>query len=397
MLGLLKRGIEKEIANFDPYDSSHKWYSEAYGRMEGHLRSRYQFRFRERIERQLPSPEEPLEYRVAAAAYGQQVKQFFKADGSFDVEEYLRSDLRGEALRLSEAKLHRKIARDINWRIDREFAQSAANIRISRYSLDKSEYIARRVSELTSHAGKNRHYEIGMLMLDDAGREDGITIRDVIIGHEQIVQPLHCDITPLGTKGSFDETKKDNEQIVGWCHSHANIETFFSSEDDDTMADLSAMWGITRTISASGQLADRAKFSFFYGLTVNEKGEEPAARVMGYKPRAYVEEGQIRYKREAIDLERTPYEDLNYENKWPMPIIVDDGKALEIGEVVQIDRKIIERIMFADSTRLSDYYLDHGNFKLDLPHYSGASGQQLKEIVDNVLTPLFKNSLSLIN
>jgi hypothetical protein len=151
-------------------------------------------------------------------------------------------------------------------------------IQITSYAFEKSNYISKRVCELAE-----RSFEVGFYMIDNLpdSQENGTVIRDVYIGQEQTVKSVHCDITPLGKSRSFkDIVSKMKKRIVGWGHSHANLNTFYSSEDDGTISGLVKQWGIRKRFLVgydisgdSGHYDKENQEGRRKGINVNVRGE----------------------------------------------------------------------------------------------------------------------------
>ncbi len=133
----------------------------------------------------------------------------------------------------------------MQYSIEDTIRKELSPIKITSYAYEKANYIARRVCELAGTP-----LEVAFYLLDDSlvNRQPDITIRDVIIGHEQVVRPLHCEITPMGKLKSFKEVKSQGKRIVGFGHSHANISNFYSSEDVDTILSHVNDWGIKKEL-----------------------------------------------------------------------------------------------------------------------------------------------------
>lgn len=354
--------------NFDPYDSSHPDYSEKLEDVTE--RAMFQYKFRKKIELGMPNPSEPAEYQRAMAENNRRLRQFFRGDRSFDIASYMGSDVFYERQRLGEERLLRKIVRDMNNRINEEFIKNVKEIKITNYALDKSKYIAQRVSELAKHVGKGEHYEIGMYMINNQSEvnKGEVITRDVYIGQEQIDESDHCDVTPLGKIRSFREVKSIDNRIIGWAHSHGNHNTFFSDEDDNTLRDILNKWGIKKTLDCEGLFLSGTSVEYFTAFVVNDRASEPAYRIVANKPIYYIKDGIVKCKKEFIDLERTVLSNENYRNKWPIPHIISNGSYTLDRD--RIDREIIDRVIFADGTRLRDCYTDkQSNLNVNAPVY----------------------------
>ena len=206
--------------------------------------------------------------------------------------------------------------------------------------------------------------EVAFYLLDNSlvGREPDITIRDVIIGHDQVVRHLHCDITPQGKMMSFKDVKNQGKRIVGWPHSHGEFDIYFSDEDNQTMSNHLESWGVLKSVQIPGYEDLDTSIKFFFAFVVNDKSDEPAYGVMINKPRFFYEDGQLKSATDELFFERIPSRDFSEDN-WPVLIIKESNK-LSKEEKTELDKQIINRVSFNDGTRLSDYYKEN-----DIPLY----------------------------
>ncbi len=371
------------LLNYDLYDSSHPRYSEEYPSMERDKEQRFQYRVRERLEQRLSNPREPEEYLTAISDTNRKLRDFFDEDGHFDVDSYIDSDVFQERQILKRDKLLRKIIRDINHDIDKQAAETISQIKITGYALQKAQYIATRVSQLSDHAGKGKHYEIGMYALDDSlvNREPDITIRDVIIGHEQVIKSDHCNITPMGKLKSFKEVKSQGKRIVGFGHSHGEFDVYFSEEEDkETIQSHFESWGISKNIEIP-EIGNKMLLKFFFAFVVNDRNDEPAYSVMVKKPRFYYENGQMKSTSDVLFFERIPRRDSS-EDHWPVPKIVERNHKLSDEEKTELDSQIIDKAIFNDGTRLSDCYKDR-----DVPLYEEPLKREISALTLNEKKP----------
>src|SRR3989344_862629 len=339
----------------DAYDSSRPDYSERFNlRDDGPeyimKMQRYQYRFRECLESRLENPSEPGEYSSRMIKSTAAMTEFCN-DYGFDVSSYIRSRAFNERRELLKEKLRRRIARDSNREIDKTVADAAKSIKITDYALKKANYAARKISELSSKAGKRGSYELGMYMLSSSLKNDDDVVTDIYVAQEQVVTQGRCNITPEGVMKSLRDTKKSWKRIIGWAHSHGGFSTFFSAEDDETLLGRkniaeSSFFPMFLEKKVKGHLAPDDVVKYFLALVVNEKNDEPAYRIVAVKPRYFVENGRLRKKTEVIDLERTISE--NSEENWPAAEIAEEKSR-------EIDAEIAGRVKFQDGTRLSDY------------------------------------------
>lgn len=242
--------------------------------------------------------------------------------------------------------------------IENRIREELSPIKITSYAYEKANYIARRVCQLAGTP-----LEVAFYLLDDSliGREPDITIRDVYIGHDQVIKNNHCDITPQGKRLSFNDVKSQGKRIVGWPHSHGEFDIYFSGEDYQTMQNHLETWGISKDIEISGFDLNNS-LKFFSAFVVNDKNDDPAYGIMINKPRYFIEDNQLKSTTDELFFERIPNRDFSEDN-WPTPIIKKSNK-LSKEEKTELDKQIINRVSFSDGTRLSDYYKEN-----DIPLY----------------------------
>ena len=371
---IINRFRQARTPEFDPYDSSHPQYSENYNKNDGMQYktkiSNFGCRFRERLELRLNNPEEPESYQKAMAKTSAEFMQFYQ-NGKFNISDYVKSECFRERQALTEDKLKRKIARDINLSIDKQLANEIKKVNITDYALEKAKYAAKSVSRQSRQAGLGASYELAMYMLSSSLDENDNTVTDIYIAPEQIVKNNHCDITPDGVRKAIGYSRTFGKRIIGWSHSHGKFSSFFSEEDDNTLLGENRDGGrsfrpfyLTKKVSTRQFSSDIIRY--FNALVVNESNDEPSYRIIAIKPRYYVEDGEIKKKNEIIDFERTPAENKDYRNSWPIPQRIRTGEKIN---EQQIDADIIERVRFDNNRRLSDYYSADSpkNIKQTLP------------------------------
>ncbi len=113
--------------------------------------------------------------------------------------------------------------------------KSIEPIKITKYALDKSNYIAKRINELA-----NEYLEIGLLLLDDPKKQEkeGVVVRDVYIMHDQQVTDIHFHMTGAGEITSLRDIYNNlKKKPVGLGHSHIGG-VFFSPEDKGSLKDI---------------------------------------------------------------------------------------------------------------------------------------------------------------
>ncbi|MGM5482310.1 MAG: hypothetical protein ACQESF_02500 [Nanobdellota archaeon] len=128
---------------------------------------------------------------------------------------------------------------DLEKLVKREFSL----VKISKYALEKSNYIAKRVSELYSEPIEVMFY----LTNDKNNSEDVIT--DAHINFDQYLKHTYCFPTPAGKRKTIEEVEKQNKKVIGHGHSHADMSVFYSPDDHAMFKKLSNQLGNYKTIT----------------------------------------------------------------------------------------------------------------------------------------------------
>lgn len=285
------------------------------------------------------------------------LKETFKDEEGILSDEYYSSGLDEEIKNLRQESLMHTVARTLNYQVEKAIGSVVKEVEITSHARKKAEYISKRVSELTSIAGKGDSYEIMFLL---AGEEGSNTISDVEIVVDQKIYPSYCKQIS-GFKKTYEQLDNKNLEYKAHGHSHVRFDTYFSNTDDKAN-DTNFLFGykINRIDQIHNGSNDQIKHFKF--MVFNEKGDHPAIKVIAKKPRYYVENGQIKKEEEQLDFEYNIFEnDKNHNNRWPQLKVIDEEKSLD---VIQIDQDIISRVIFDDGTRLSDY-LDNKEENID--------------------------------
>jgi hypothetical protein len=95
-------------------------------------------------------------------------------------------------------------------------------------------------------------------------------IKDVVLTKEQYVGAAFCQPTVQGLADTY--ASLGDNQIVGWCHSHADFSNFFSSMDKNNVRTFTDMGGIVRDIEGE-------PISLFYNLVVNVRNDTPYSAI----------------------------------------------------------------------------------------------------------------------
>ena len=264
---------------------------------------------------------------------------FSNENGIFDRKAYQKSELYKDREDLINKKRELLRAEKINYSIQKEFEKSFKKINISQYSIEKANYFIQKFKTLREDRGISQSYELGFYLLGDK-----TIIDDVILGKDQQVTPSYCQIN--GVRETTKEVKKSGKKILGWAHSHAHFNTFYSSIDDSTMEESLDIKGIYHKIGE--HYKDEFFLKFFYGMVFNEAQDSPALRLITKIPQYKIDinNGKIEWKVNYLDLdfETTPSGVSNngHMNNWLEEEISDDGRKLTDEEKATIDEKLLD-------------------------------------------------------
>ena len=99
-------------------------------------------------------------------------------------------------------------------------------------------------------------------------------IEDIYPTLQQLVGPGSCTTVGDGKAQVYSWMQREKTRQIGWCHSHAEYNTFFSSIDVETIKKMLSE-GPTRTI-------DGEDVQYLYGLVVNAANDAPYG-VLAYR------------------------------------------------------------------------------------------------------------------
>ena len=195
-------------------------------------------------------------------------------------------------------------------------------IKITEEAYKKANKIAKRVVEVSNLPNEVYLYCTG----DKAHR--GVKITDVIIP-PQFVSPVQCRVDPAKSTRVHLDLDKQGKQLVGWAHSHGNMNVFFSPTDDQNLQHVPDSHGkkieIELTSFAPGKTE---KFEVFVApcLVFNAKDSYPSMKIVS---------------------EYTGFRDYNSKiviNENPELEIVDKEQDTSIDMSI-IDKQILERVI----------------------------------------------------
>ncbi|MGM5482311.1 MAG: hypothetical protein ACQESF_02505 [Nanobdellota archaeon] len=138
-------------------------------------------------------------------------------------------------------------------------------VKISKYALEKSNYIAKRVSELYSEPIEVMFY----LTNDKNNSEDVIT--DAHINFDQYLKHTYCFPTPAGKRKTIEEVEKQNKKVIGHGHSHADMSVFYSPDDHAMFKKLSNQLGNYKTITQNKNPKSKKLLNFLSNKDQNNK------------------------------------------------------------------------------------------------------------------------------
>tara|TARA_Y100000310_G_C20677843_1_gene814139 strand:+ start:416 stop:1543 length:1128 start_codon:yes stop_codon:yes gene_type:complete len=131
-----------------------------------------------------------------------------------------------------------------NKQIERQILDRYTPIKITDYAIKKANVISKRMCEL---AGES--LEVSFCLLDDDPSAEDMLIGDVYISQDQRVTPAYCDVSGSGGIRSMRDIKYNlKKRIVGWGHSHANFDVFYSGTDDATILNRASKWKVKKEV-----------------------------------------------------------------------------------------------------------------------------------------------------
>lgn len=191
--------------------------------------------------------------------------------------------------------------------------EELAPLKISRYALDKANYISKRVCELADKPIEVMFYLLGRKNCDE------FIVEEVYIGRDQQVRHLHCYPTPAGKKESRAEIDKAGYRIIGHGHSHADVNVCYSPEDHDTMQLLTMQLGKRKNLTRQSELKNKISYDAVNRQMVIETDSGRhviEADIFQYIPKR-VNPGEIRTKDKELNVKLFYGMTFNAENSPP--------------------------------------------------------------------------------
>ena len=240
-----------------------------------------------------------------------------------------------------EERANQKIRENLAWNYNNqlekrifgnEAIQGFKDLSITRQALDKANYVAKRIKELS-----NQNLEIYMYMLGDETNK-GYLVNDIFIGRKQIVSGSNCRLSDEGSFESLEMISSQDKRIIGWSHSHAGFDTFHSDTDHNNLDSFISMYGLKKEILVDDDV-NHIKYdvSFSPSLVVNTVNEEPdCAIAVTYS--GLTGNGQ---RKKVYDLKRDV----------PLKIVESDESSIINEE--QIDLDIINEVLLRNINNYS--------------------------------------------
>jgi len=117
-------------------------------------------------------------------------------------------------------------------------------LKITTEAFAKANYLSQRVCELAEQP-----LELSFFLL---GKAEDMVIRDIYLGREQNVNASFCEISESGVIGSVLDIQENYDlQILGWGHSHACWNNFYSNTDTITLKERERLWGVLKEVEIS--------------------------------------------------------------------------------------------------------------------------------------------------
>ncbi len=274
------------------------------------------------------------------------------------------------------------------------------HVTLTRYSLEKGQYIAARASELTREA-KGYEHEVQLFAVTDLSTKEAreritageIRIDNFTLKEEQRVEETLCIETSDHYVDQPNDIKRDI--LFHWCHSHGGLRTFFSDTDEKTLENLMhklpvfTNWAVKQREDTMQLdpisykwLVDTLYRRKRFGSKNNDEINEIKAALNDYTACGFYPTfvfnafGELTFRlkklipkiivnadgtKETIAIEdkiqfKTSYRELMSGTYHPKLKVVDDGKRLSEIEKREIDVWLLRTLTFADGTRLIDYF-----------------------------------------
>lgn len=322
---------------FDVMDTANPNYSEELEDITE--RETFQYKFRKRLESPRPI-NTPKNYLQRLATNSKKLCKFKGENGFIDLAKYSGSNCRSERQKLIDEKLYMRVARDINEKIDQDLKEIASQIKIKSSAMDKANYAAQKICDIGIHAGIG-DLEITLYPLKNKNH-NGLIINDFFIPSQKV---LAANTIPSAEhKRNMKRELKEDEKVTGHCHSHGKYNNHFSEEDNKNIP-------LFKHRGTKINVNERT-YKVFPAIVINKNNDEPATRVLVRKPHYFVEDGEIRFKYQFLDLNRTPGKDKYPAQRWPKLQIYDDNKKVDYKA---IDEAILNKC-FYNGKPLGDYF-----------------------------------------
>jgi len=201
-------------------------------------------------------------------------------------------------------------------------------LRITKEALEKANYLAKRVVELS---GENIELYLYLTNFQDRHDKGDIAVRDIYIAKNQIVDSRNCDLEGAAQIDSGNDIINNlKQEIVGWGHSHGMHPTHHSPKDDKNIVYFLQTNGLEKTIKQKG--GEPLTLYYTISLVFNARASKPHCAT------TY----SLEYQGEHFTIDKFPFEIIQEQNN------ISFDKA-------EIDRQLFERVK-VDETPLVEIY-----------------------------------------
>jgi len=176
--------------------------------------------------------------------------------------------------------------------------------------------------------GRSMTPELSFHLLKPNGSLDD-KITDVMVSHDQTVNPVRCETSAAGNLASLEEAWAAGMEYAGWSHSHGAHHTFHSPTDDENIKSLMRDSAMRRQISLDG-----CTFTLYHvpSVVINVMDDDPYVSI-------------------AFEYKRLGERDFTFHHRRDAGFRLVDGPLLEIDDDA-LRRAIDERVTFQGGVRL---------------------------------------------
>ena len=266
-------------------------------------------------------------------------------NGGMSLRDYLQSDL----YRQKQKRLDEKIRKLYDYGHDQEITKKVvpeqydggnldysevddafSTATITTEALRKGNYISKRMTEIMGIP-----LEVYLFSLDDVNHDSRRVVKDLYIAKEQEVWPAKCHVSAYGViLSNLDIRDKLKKQVVGWSHSHAILNPFFSEEDRENIVRMLETSILRRgvrvfdsTFGGEGYKGVEYDVRYTPAIVFNARGAQPFVAIAVQYTRLY--DGQKVF----------------HINEHARLRVIEEANGIDM-DPASIDRQILERCSY---------------------------------------------------